>query len=244
MISWFGAVPAFLLAAGLLVVPGALVAMGWGRRGLGVLLLAPPLSLAAFALASVVAPLVGVRWSLVPLAGMTLVLTTPALVLRGVGRLPAAPRTSVVDDGSDARMEWVWVLGGWAVAAALGILTLRLGAGRPDAVSQSYDAVFHLNALRYIEETGSASPLDLQGMIHAGGFYPSLWHAFASLVMPAVSGSVPAAANLATLSQAVVVWPLGCVLLVRQLLGPRPELLGAAAVLSMGFVAFPWSVLS
>lgn len=244
MISWFGAVPGFLLAVVLLVVPGALVALAWGRRGLGVLLLAPPLSLAALALASVVAPLVGVRWSLVPLAGMTLVLITPAFVLRGVGRFPAAPRTSVVDDGSDARMEWVWVLGGWAVAAALGILTFRLGAGRPDAISQSYDAVFHLNALRYIEETGSASPLDLQGMIHAGGFYPSLWHAFASLVMPAVSSSVPAAANLAALSQAVVVWPLGCVLLVRQLLGPRPELLGAAAVLSMGFVAFPWFVLS
>jgi len=179
-----------------------------------------------------------------PVVWMTVVLAGPGLVLRWLVRHRRTRSVATPEPAAGGAGTWQWVVGGWAVAGVLGALTFRLGIGRPDAISQSYDAVFHLHALRYIEETGSSSPLDLERMIYASGSYPSLWHALASLVMPTVSGSIPAAANLTALSVAVVVWPLGCVLLVRQLLGPRPALLGAAAVLSMGFVGFPWFVLS
>jgi len=241
LITWLGAVPGFLAAGALLLTPGAFVALAWRRRGLVVLLLAPPLSLAAIAFGSVVAPLVALRWSLAPLVVTSFVFAVPGLVLQRLARDRPTREKVAVDD---AHGTWRWVLGGGAVAGALGALTFSLGIGRPDAVSQSYDAVFHLNALRYIEETGSSSPFHLQSMINASGLYPSVWHALASLVIPVVSGSIPAAANLSSLAVVVVVWPLGCVLLVRQLLGPMPMQLAAAAVLSMGFVSFPWFVLS
>ena len=231
MITWLGAVPGFLAAAALVLLPGAVVAAAWLRRGLPTLLLAAPLSLAVVAVASVGAPLVGLRWTPIPIAVVALVAAAPGVVLGRRGH--AVPWSG-----------WVAVLGGWAVAGALAAVTFRLGIGRPDAVSQSYDAVFHLNALRYVAETGSASPRDLTGMTGATGFYPSLWHAVAALVVPAAGGSVPAAANLTSMAVALVVWPLGSALLTRQLLGPRPVPVGAAAVLSMAFVSFPWFPLS
>lgn len=69
-------------------------------------------------------------------------------------------------------------------------------------------------------------------------------------MLPAAGGLVPGAANLASLASlaslafSVVVWPLGCVFLVRQVLGSRPMLLGLAALLSAAFTGFPWVVLS
>lgn len=252
MITWLQGVPAVLLAAAVLLVPGVAVSLAWRLRGLAVLLVSPPVSLAVAAVASLGAPRVGLRWGLLPV-----VLATLAIVGGGVlVHLPVRRRPRHGRDRrgvrlvrrsgprpSTSRSTWWFVVGGWALAAALVAATFRLGLGRPDEVSQTYDGVFHLNALRYVQQTGSSSPLDVQGMT-GGSYYPSLWHALASLVLPAAAGSVPGAANLASLGFAAVVWPLGCVFLVRQVLGARPVLLGLAAILSAAFTGFPWVVLS
>ncbi|UZJ24551.1 hypothetical protein RHODO2019_15710 [Rhodococcus antarcticus] len=248
MITWLQGSPALLLAAVLLLLPGAAIGMAWRLRGLAVLLVAPPISLAVVAVASLCAPVVGLRWGFPALAATTAVVAAAVLALRGHtphhGGIRADARLERPHGGVPAgRSTWVFVLGGWAVAALLVTTTFRLGVGRPDEISQTYDGVFHLNVLRYIQTTGSSSPLDVQGMI-GGTYYPSLWHALASLVVPASADSVPAAANLTSLGVAVVVWPLGCVFLARQVLGPRPVLLGLAAILSAAFTGFPWVVLS
>lgn len=252
MIPWVQGVPAVLLAAVVLLVPGAAVGLAWRLRGLAVLLVAPPVSLAVVAAASLGAPRVGLRWGLVPVVLVTLVVVATGLLVDLPGR--RRPRHGRVRwsspfhrrstaDPVTSRSTWVSVGGGWALAAVLITATFCLGVGRPDEISQTYDGVFHLNVLRYVQLTGSSSPLDVQGMI-GGSYYPSLWHALASLVLPAASGSVPGAANLASLAISVVVWPLGCVFLARQVLGPRPVLLSLAAILSAAFTGFPWVVLS
>lgn len=244
MITWIGAVPALALGALGLLGPGAAIALGWRLRGLAVLLLAAPLTLAVTAVTSIVAPLVGLRWSELPVLALTALLAVAGLALR---RRPGRPgrHGPYAPTQTGTRAALGWVAGGVAAAAALAALTFRLGIGRPDAVSQSFDAVFHLNALRYITETGSSSPLDLRGMIgRSGGFYPSLWHACAVLLLPITGGEAPAAANVTALLIAGLLWPLSCVFLVRQLVNPPAVLLGAAAVLSMAFVGFPWFTLS
>ncbi|MEO6899171.1 MAG: DUF6541 family protein, partial [Mycobacteriaceae bacterium] len=241
VITWIGSVPVLLMGALGVLAPGAVIALAWRQRGLAVLLLAAPLTLAVTAVMTVLAPVVGLRWSELPVLALTAVLAVAGLVLRRRPGRHSGP------DGSESRGRAAlgWVVGGIGGAAALAALTFRLGIGRPDAVSQSYDAVFHLNALRYITETGSASPLDLNGMIgRSGGFYPSLWHACAVLLVPLTGGEVPVAANLTALLIAGLLWPLSCVFLVRQLLNPPAVLLAAAAVLSMAFVGFPWFTLS
>jgi hypothetical protein len=41
-----------------------------------------------------------------------------------------------------------------------------------------------------------------------------------------------------------VVWPLSCVALVRVLVGPSWSALAATPVVAVGFIAYPWSLLS
>jgi hypothetical protein len=135
-----------------------------------------------------------------------------------------------------------------AVAAVLvGAVTFITGVKRPDAISQTYDAIFHYNAVRYIEQTGKASPLGIGTLGQPGGkgtFYPDAWHAMAALLAELTGASIPVAATVTCLVIAVLVWPLSCLLLARHLFGGADGRAAAAVVitgmLSSLFGAFPW----
>jgi hypothetical protein len=95
--------------------------------------------------------------------------------------------------------------------------------------------------------TGDASSLTL-GTVAAPGrsvaFYPAAWHALTALVAGASGVPVVVAANAVSLGIAALVWPLGCLLLTRQVTGSRPGVLFAAGVLSAAFGASPYLLLS
>ncbi len=103
----------------------------------------------------------------------------------------------------------------WVVIAGVGVgivvATLRLAfyIGSPENVSQTNDAVFHLNALRYILDTGSASSLDLSGMLGASSFYPAAWHAPASLVALSTGADLVVVANSMSIAIGAFVWTVG-----------------------------------
>ncbi len=144
-------------------------------------------------------------------------------------------------------------------AAAGGLLAGGLLAGHrllsalwgPTAVSQSYDAVFHLNAVRYVLDTGDGSSLHLGRLTHPGAatsFYPAAWHDVVSLAAGTTGAGVDVATNATAVVVAVLVWPLGVVGLVRAVLGRRPVALAAAGALTAAFTAQPiapleWGVL-
>ncbi|MDQ3403295.1 MAG: hypothetical protein M3548_07865, partial [Actinomycetota bacterium] len=50
-------------------------------------------------------------------------------------------------------------------------------------------------------------------------------------------------ANIVSGALAIVVWPLGCLALARQVFGPSRAALAVTGVLSVGFGAFPWGLL-
>ncbi|TXR58048.1 DUF6541 family protein [Quadrisphaera setariae] len=258
MVGWSGAVAPAAVAAAVLVVPGLLVGRAAGLRGLVWSGVAPALSTGVVALAAVGAAVSGVRWGLLPLAlatALTVVIALPVgLLTGGFG----SGRGSRAGDGSRLRG-----LGHRDAAVALGAAGGLLGggllAGRrltsalwdPTAVSQSYDAVFHLNAVRWVLDTGDGSSLHLGRLDHPGAataFYPAAWHDVVSLAAMTTGGAVDVSTNATALAVALVVWPLGAVGLVRAVLGRRPVALAAAGALTAAFTAMPvapleWGVL-
>lgn len=263
MVGWSGAVAPAAVAAAVLVVPGLLVGRAAGLRGLVWTGVAPALSTGVVALAAVGATVSGVRWGLLPLAlatALAVVIALPVGLLTGGFGSGRGSRLDGRAGGGGSRLRG---LGHRDAAVALGAAGGLLGggllAGRrltsalwdPTAVSQSYDAVFHLNAVRWVLDTGDGSSLHLGRLDHPGAttaFYPAAWHDVVSLAAMTTGGAVDVSTNATALAVALVVWPLGAVGLVRAVLGRRPVALAAAGALTAAFTAMPvaplgWGVL-
>jgi hypothetical protein len=135
---------------------------------------------------------------------------------------------------------------GMAPALVLGVVTLLRAIPTADSISQTFDAVFHYNAVRLILDSGNGSALAIGALGQPGaaaGFYPAAWHDLASLSVQATGVAIPVAANAAAFVLAAVAWPLACLLLVRQIIGPSRLAMALTGVLSLAFGAFPWGLL-
>ncbi|WP_438855338.1 DUF6541 family protein [Agromyces sp. M3QZ16-3] len=233
--SWLEALPAVALAIALFVVPGAPFALLLGLRGVAFAGTTVAASVGIVGAASIAAPLLGLDWSLLPVGIVTVAAALAALAVR---------RWSRLTDAADAGRwpELAPAIAGVAAGGALILATLVPGIGSPRNPSQTYDALFHLNAIRWITDTGDASPLHMTMTTPAAtsNFYPTTWHGFAALVMEATGSDPVMVANSLTLVVAAFVWPVACVFLVRALFGGRPVLLVLAGALSAGFAAFPY----
>lgn len=125
-------------------------------------------------------------------------------------------------------------------------LTLSMTGGI-DAVSQTYDGIFHLNAVQYILQMHDASAFVVGGMTQLPGtesYYPALWHQAASLVALVGGQELPLSADMLMVAVAALVWPLGLMALVRHCTGAGPLgvlLTGAFAGISL---AFPFALSS
>ena len=236
---WWSHTPSFLLAAGLLFLPGAAVAWAAGLRWLALFATAPAITVSAVGLSAVAAPILGVPWSvwcclvtvalLSALAAVTLrrrnAYGMPAGALGGPGG-PAAGRYAAA------------VVAAAAAAAILNGGRMLAAIGSPESFSQTFDNVFHLNAIQYILDTGSGSSLTI-GAMTGGGFYPAAWHDVVSLLLQLGGGGIPEAVNVVNVCIGALVWPAGCLYLTRTFAGPRPAALLSAGVLSAAFGAYP-----
>lgn len=239
--SWLDAVPVALLAAAWLFVPGLLVTYGYGLRGFAAWGLAPVVSVAIVATTAVVAQKIGVPWSVPLVVGVALVIaivvTVVAFLLRR--RWPATPR--------DLRRVTLAAAVGLLPALVIAIITFAHGIVHPDALSQTYDAVLHYNAVASIVDTKDASSLtigslDIPG--EPGSFYPAAWHDMVSLVVLSGHFSIPVSVNMMSGVIGIVVWPVSCLLLVRQIVGRSAVAMAITGVVSIAFTAFPWDLLS
>ncbi|MCR3747237.1 DUF6541 family protein [Lentzea californiensis] len=239
--TWVGALPTMVLCGVLLVVPGLLITYLIGLRRLAAVAMAPMIVVGVVALTAMISPIFGIRWSpvlmLIVFGGLSLVLACILLPLRK--RLPApAP--------ADGWRVTVAALVGITAAVVFGMLTVIRAITDPDQLIHTSDSPFHYNALVNILNSGNASTLmiDTLGVPdRVRGFYPAAWHGLGSLLIMITGISVPVAANLLSVTIALIIWPLGCMLLMRQLAGPSPMAVGIAGLLSVAFGAFPWELL-
>ncbi|GAB6857042.1 DUF6541 family protein [Microbacterium xylanilyticum] len=242
--DWLAQAAPFALTAALFFGPGALIGSGLGLRGLRLWSSAPGISVGLLAVLAVVYSWLGVAWRLPAVAIGVLVIAAAvwigSLALHRGRRRPQAEE----DHGRRGR---ALLLAGLAVGFVLNAARLMTYVGLPTAISQTNDAVFHLNALRWIAETGSASSFTLNGLVGATGFYPAGWHAVASLVGTDAAGA-PIAANMVALVIAALVWPLGIAAATRAFGIADRSAAAFAAALSGGLLVFPqlmfeWGVL-
>ncbi len=241
--TWLEAVPMVLMAGTVLVVPGLLFSLAVRVRGLAAVLLAPLFSVALASVLSLVLPILHVGW-------------TP--VSYGLGSLVVA----AIAFGIKVALARKWPDPTWKpqrtsilVASAVGlvgaglIIAFQMGTAfiTPENISQSYDNVFHLNAVRWAIDSGNASPLNL-GAFTGISAYPSAWHAMTSLVSMLTGASIPVAVNVTSIAIGGIVWPLGALYLVQQITGQRLFATIIALVFIPAFTGFPlmmvdWGVL-
>lgn len=140
------------------------------------------------------------------------------------------------------------VVGLGALGSAL-LIALQMGTAMiaPDSISQTYDNVFHLNAVRWALDSRNASPLNL-GAFTGISAYPAGWHGIVAVVCELSGTSIPVAVNATNIAIGAVVWPLGCLYLVQAVAGHRISTGIYTFIFAAGFSAFPilmidWGVL-
>ena len=235
--AWLAAAPSVLIGLALLLVPGAVVVIaGWGPRSLTAWLFTPGLSVAIIAVSASLAPIIGLSWSLLPVA---LVTAAAACVAWGVSRW--------VGRGEQGR-RGTWYVGGARAFATAGIsaaaaaitiaIQLMIVFGEPENISQTFDNIVHLNAIRFTLDAGDASAFAV-GRTSDIGFYPNGWHSIVTLVAQLGGMSIPAAVNAANIAIFSFAWPVSSLALAATVFAARPAALAATAVLTTGFSAFP-----
>lgn len=225
-----------LTLAAVLVLPGLAATYLLGLRGIAAWGLAPPVSITLVAVGGIVAPVVGLRWSLGVLVVGAAALAVTAAIL---GRVLAGDRPR--QDPRGARLGAVVgvVAGGLSLALAMAV-SMRSLRGVP----AQPDTAYHLNQIRHMLVTGDISSLDAGGFLsnRPHGFYPAAFHGIATTGTQLVDVQPVVAANLTALLAAALVWTGGCVLLARQAFGPHGSALAAAGLASASFTAMPFLI--
>ncbi|MDQ0647751.1 hypothetical protein QFZ53_001947 [Microbacterium natoriense] len=230
-----------LLALGtlglLLFIPGYLIARFLGLRGLWAVAVSGPASVTVVVLASIVAPLLGLTWGLLPVALVAVSVLAVASALRmlfwrgqSLGRSEESLRP--------------WAIAATAAAPLVILIQVLAMVSSPEHISQTFDNIFHLNAVRYILDTGNASPFWVSSLtsVEAGvppTFYPAGWHALSALVVGVSGVSIAVSSNALVIGFAAFVWTSGIVVLTRELWGRRTVTIVAAAAAATCFPAFP-----
>lgn len=241
--AWVTAIPSVLIGMALLIAPGgAVVAAGWGVRSLRLWLLAPAVSIALMAGSATAAHLIGMRWSLLPVALATVICAALTFGARRWTRaFFAGANADAVEPEPPTSRWWMTVAAGvGGLFAACVAISLQLISvfGDPQNVSQTFDNVVHLNAVRLALDTADASVFRI-GSTSDIAWYPNGWHSLVTLVAQLGGGSVPLAVNAANIALCSFAWPASILALTAVVFRDRPAALGAAAALSTGFGAFP-----
>lgn len=230
-----------LLALGtlglLLFVPGYLIARALGLRGLWAVAVSGPASVTVVVIASVVSPFLGLTWGILPVVLVAAALLVVVVLLRML-----LWRGFTLGTADEVLRPWARAA---IVAASVVILVqILLMIDSPDHISQTFDNIFHLNAVRYILDTGNASPFWVSSLTSAESgvpptFYPAGWHALSALLVGLSGVSIPVASNALLIGFATFTWTTGIIALTRELWGSRTVTIVAAAAAATCFPAFP-----
>jgi hypothetical protein len=264
--SWTAALPIGAVALIVLLLPGWVAARLVGARGFAALAAGPAVSVTTITLGGVAASLLGIGWR--PVTLLAAVLLT-WLVALGVGTLLHRPsgyagrrrRPTVVPDVGEPATpgsvtargrlgslggEWLWPLVGLAVAAVGLAVAFLPVAGRPSSFPQQPDTVFHLSTVQWMLDRHDISVLHAAGYVYGSPrFYPAGFHDVVVSVLQlcgaaGIGGATPVVGStMVALATASIVWPLGCLLLARTVLGPGIAVMLATGVTATAFSAFP-----
>jgi len=236
-----------LIALSLLVIPGALVARVGRLTWPTAVAVGPALTYGVVALAIVPFGALGVPWNGWTALFALAIVTAVAFCLR-----IALARVRDVDAEARAATRGPALV--VAAGVLLGALLIGLAAlnGMPNwqSIPSNWDAVWHANTIRFIVDTGEASPTHMGELrnveTHEALYYPSTFHALAA-VFSQLTGAAPTTAyTLSSVSAAIWLFPVSAATLTWQLLRSRIDewrtagAAATAAALSGSFTAIPY----
>jgi hypothetical protein len=217
-----------LIAVLLLVLPGAIVARAARLTLPTSVAVGPALTYGVVGAAIVPFGALGIPWNALT-AFFALVVVTG--VVLGLRKVLARYR----DEGAEARAATLWPALVVAAGVVVGALLIGFAAvrGMPhwQSIPSTWDAVWHANTVRFILETGQASPTHMGELrnieTHEALYYPSTFHALAA-VLSQLTGAAPTTAyTVSSLAVAVWLFPASAAILTWHLLRPRFGGLGA-----------------
>lgn len=242
LVTWIGIVPDLIISCMILYVPGAFVLLPWRIPPQWLVGLAPVMTMLTLAISGALCWLVGARWSV----WWVLVVTVALFVLGGgirrlrrrvPGRLWLERPVEVLD----TRSSWA-ALRQYAIGVLLVTVLFAprflVAVGGPEHFLQRFDNVFHLNAIRWIVDTGEAFSPALSWMV-SSSIYPLGWHQLNALVMELSGASITEAVVAVVVVVTFVVWPLSVSLLSESALRLDVRSRVAVPVLAIAFMSFP-----
>lgn len=235
----------------LLVLPGALVAVGAGLPRPLAVAVGPALTYGVVGLAIVPFGALGIPWNAITaLAALVVIGALTGSLARGLRTL--LERRTRVHVAAPAPAGWPLLA--VAAGALLGVLLIGWAAvrGIPNwqSIPSTWDAVWHANTVRFILDTGQASPTHMGELrnveTHAALYYPSAFHALTAVLCQLTGAAPTTAYTLSGLAAAVWLFPLSAALITWNLLqrvtstATTAVAAGAAAALSASFTALPY----
>lgn len=239
--DWFAALPGLAGAIAVLMIPGLLLAWALGFRHVWGISLAPVLTASLVAVSTLACWWLRIDWHIGVFGVATVLIAGSVLLVVRLGGRRWPENFSWTPVGHSAGTAY------WIALVTSGILlTLRYAqiVEHPGNINQGIDTPFHLNLAQQIIDSGDGSPFSVRELMgESDGYYPQVWHALAALIAEATRLPVLDSANALNLAIVAVAWPLGVLLFVYVVIGPKIIALLCAAVASAGFFAFPFTVI-
>jgi hypothetical protein len=229
------------------VIPGAIVARVGRLTWPTAVAVGPALTYGVVALAIVPFGALGLAWSVWTALFATALVTAAALGLRIVlNRYRDVEAEALAASRGPALLVAAGVLLG---AALIGFAAVR-GIPHWQSIPSTWDAVWHANAIRFILETGQASPTHMGELrnieTHEALYYPSTFHALGAVLSQLIGAAPTTAYTLSSLAAAIWLFPASGATLAWHLLRSRTDewraagAAAAAGTLSGSFTAIPY----
>ena len=229
------------LGAAVLVLgaPGLPTALALRLRPLTTIAATVPTSLLMVAVSAEIGHVLGIPWSFAsPLVlGLLVGGVLAVLMRRRASATARAAEPAAAPDGAGvlqqhegdrtapagrflatARGRAIAVLTGLLLGGGCVLVRALTMMGGLNAVNQTYDNVFHLNAVRHILRNADGSAWVVGGLTTLPGnegYYPAAWHQLVSLVVQLSGQEIVLGSNVVMLLLAAVVWPVGLMALMR-----------------------------
>ena len=214
-----------VLVMAIVVLPGACLLTALRQEPMVVWGAGPTVTVLLVAVLTEVFGRIGVPWG--PLTGIGS-LSLIAVGALGMGLIRGGePRSGVKTAAIGMWREGHRVLVLAAIPVLLQVCFITRAMGRPGALLQNHDVMFHLNLIELMRSTGWASSLGASAAISGGSFYPSVFHAVAVLLTGVTD--VPTAFNATLVGVGICLTIVEVVVLVRAYDGQTMACLVAGA---------------
>ena len=236
-----------LIALLLLVTPGAIVARIGRLTWPTAVAVGPALTYGIVALAIVPFGALDIPWNVWTALFALAVVSAIAWCLRiALGRVRDVNAEALAASRGPALVVAAGVLLG---ALLIGLAALR-GMPNWQAIPSNWDSVWHANTIRFILDTGQASPTHMGELrnveTHEALYYPSTYHALAAVFCQLTGAAPTTSYTLNSLAASIWLFPVSGATLTWQWLRGRTDewrtagAAAAAAALSASFTALPY----